>query len=194
MKKLVLSLIVAFAFSLTAAVAQTGTDPSQGSPSVSPSTSQPSAPAQQQPMPGQQLPAQSQPDPSAGQAGQTISTDTAQSEKGEKKLRGCVKSQGGQYVLEGKKDKTVALTGQDVSAHVGHEVSLKGTWQSGGAGTGVSTSAGAASEKTFNVTSVDMISDTCSSKSSKGDSGSTGASPNSSNPAGTGSTSNPPQQ
>ena len=109
-------------------------------------------------------------------------------------MRGCVQSQGGQYVLESKKGKAIALTGQDVSAHVGHEVSLKGTWESGGAGAGVSSSGSASSEKAFNVTSVDMISETCGGKSSKGNSGSMGTSPNSSNPAGTGSTSNPPQQ
>jgi len=83
------------------------------------------------------------------------------------------------------------LTGQDVSAHVGHEVSVKGSWESGGAGAGVSTG-GASSEKTFNVSSVEMISDSCGGKS-KGDSGSM-APPSSTNPAGTGSTSNPPQQ
>ncbi len=178
MKKLALSILVAFAFSM-AAVAQTATDPSQGS---SPSMSQPS---QQQPgMPTQQQP---QPDSSASQSTPT-SGDTPSTEKSgkEKQLRGCVQSQGGQYVLESKKGKSVALTGQDVAAHVGHEVSLKGTWESGSTGTGVSTASGSASEKTFNVTSVEMISETCGGKSS--------TTPNSSSPEGSGSTSNPPQQ
>jgi hypothetical protein len=193
MKKLAASLIVAFAFSMAAAVAQTGTDPSQGNSGASPSTSQPSTPSQPQTMPSQQQPGQIQPDPAAGQAGQPTSTDTASADKADKKLRGCIQSQGGQYVLEEKKGKTVALTGQDVSAHVGHEVSLKGSWGSGSAAAGVSTASGASAEKTFNVASVDMISDTCGDKNSKGNSGSTGTSPSSSTP-GTGSTSNPPQQ
>jgi hypothetical protein len=188
MKNLAVSVMVAFAFCVAAAVAQTGTDPSQATPGSSPSASQPATPSPQQP-------GYNQPDAAAGQAGQT-NNSAAPAEKAEKKLRGCVQSQGGKYVLEGKKGKAVALTGQDVSAHVGHEVSLQGRWENG-AGTGVS-SGGASSEKTFNVTGVDMISETCGSKSSKGNSGSmgtapSGASPGSSNPTGTAPTSNPPQ-
>jgi hypothetical protein len=190
MKKLAISIIVGLVFSVVAAVAQTGTDPSQGTPGASPDPSQSGASSQQQP--NQPQPGYSQPDPAAGQAGQkSTNTSTATSEKAEKKLHGCVQSQGGQFVLESKKGKAIALTGQDVSAHVGHEVSVKGNWESGAAGAGVSTG-GASSEKTFNVSSVEMISDSCSGKSSKGDSGS--MAPPSSNPAGTGSTSNPPQQ
>ena len=190
MKKLALSIIVGLVLSVVAAVAQTGTDSSQGAPGSSPGMNQSGAASQQQPSPAQ--PGYNQPDATAGQSGQTTSTGTASSEKGEKKLHGCVQSQGGQFVLESKKGKAIALTGQDVSAHVGHEVSLKGSWESGAAGAGVSTT-GASSEKTFNVSSVEMISDSCSGKSSKGDSGSM-APPSSTNPAGTGSTSNPPQQ
>ena len=193
MKKLAIAIIVAFAF-CTAAVAQTATDPSQATQGSSPGMSQPSTPSQQQP--GQQQPGYGQPDSTAGQAGQTKDTGAAPAEKAEKKLRGCIQSHGGQYVLEGKRGKAVALTGQDVSAHLGHEVSLKGAWESGGAGTGVS-SGGASSEKSFNVTSVEMISETCGGKSSKGNSGSMGGSPSSSSPSSssppaTGST-NPPQ-
>jgi hypothetical protein len=62
--------------------------------------------------------------------------------KGEKKLKGCVQSQAGQYVLETKKGKAIALAGQDVSAHVGHEVAVKGTWESGNASGMSSTSTG----------------------------------------------------
>jgi len=115
-----------------------------------------------------------------------------QNTKSEKKIKGCVQSQGGQYVLETKKGKAVALTGQDVSAHVGHEVAVKGTWESGGAGNSSSTSA-SGSEKTFNVASVDMISDSCGgkNKSNTGNSGSMGPSSTSS-PSGTGATSTAP--
>jgi len=178
MKKLALSLIVAFAFSMAVAVAQTGTDPSQGNPGASPSTSQPDAP-------GQQQPSQTPSDPAASPASQASNADTGSANKADKTLRGCVQSQGGQYVLEGKKGKTVALTGQDVSAHVGHEVSVKGAWESSAAA-GTSPASSGSAEKTFNVTSVEMISDTCSSKSSKR------TSPGNSNPTGT--TSNPPQK
>jgi hypothetical protein len=150
--------------------------------------------------PGSQQPGQpgvAQPDNSTGmgQTDQTNPNQNASAKGGEKKLKGCVQSQGGQYVLETKHGKSVALTGQDVSAHVGHEVAVKGMWESGAsAGAGVSSSSGGASggEKTFNVTSVDMISDSCGGKH-KGSSGNMGTAPNSTNPSGSGSNA-PPQQ
>jgi hypothetical protein len=85
--------------------------------------------------------------------------------KGEKKMKGCVQSQGGQYVLETKKGKAVPLSGQDVSAHVGHEVAVLGTWGGGSNSSMSSTSSGSAdSGKSFNVSSVEMISDSCGGK------------------------------
>ena len=69
-------------------------------------------------------------------------------------------------MLETKKGKTVALAGQDVSAHVGHEVKVKGTWESGMSATSSSNSG--SSGKTFNVTEVKMVSDTCGGKSQSG--------------------------
>src|SRR5438067_13616783 len=155
MKKLSLSLFVAFALCTAAAVAQAGG--AQGTQGSSPGMSQP----------GQQPGTAQQPGDSSGSMGQTDQTANPsqnkpeKSEKGEKKLKGCVQSQGGQYVLETKKGKAVALTGQDVSAHVGHEVALKGTWESGASSAASTGTAG--SEKTFNVTKVDMISETCKS-------------------------------
>lgn len=72
--------------------------------------------------------------------------------KGEKKVKGCIKSENGKYVLEEKNGKKIELTGQDVSAHVGHEVAVHG-----------SAAAGATKgTEEFNVTSVDMIADNCS--------------------------------
>jgi len=92
--------------------------------------------------------------------------------KGEKKLKGCIQSEGGQTVLKEKSGKTVALTGQDLSAHVGHEVAVKGSWASGG-----DMAASGGSSNQFTVSSVDMISENCKmSGKSKGMSG------NSSNP------------
>src|SRR6266704_613390 len=185
MKKLSLTICLALTFFVTAAVAQTTPSGGQGSQGSSPSMGQPS---QQQP--GQ--PGMSQPDNSTGMGknpDQNNPNQKMDKEKSEKKLKGCVQSSGGQFVLETKKGKAVALTGQDVSAHVGHEVSVKGTWESGGAAGGMSpsSSSGSASgsEKTFNVASVDMVSDTCKSGKEKGSSGNMGASP-SSNPSGTG--------
>jgi Protein of unknown function (DUF5818) len=194
MKKLSLTICLAITFFVTAAVAQMAPSGGQGSQGSSPSMGQPS---RQQP--GQ--PGMTQPDNSTGMGQNPDQNNPNQkTEKGEKKLKGCVQSSGGQFVLETKKGKAVALTGQDVSAHVGHEVSVKGTWESGAAGAGTSSSSAssgnAGTEKTFNVASVDMISESCGGKSSKSEtkggygSSSTGSTP-SSNPSGTG-TSNPP--
>ena len=166
MKKLALSIIVAFAVCVTAAVAQYGgnTGGSQQGTQNSPQTTHPGQTGQTQP--GQPGGPDMGPSPSGTeQNGPSANTGASKSEK---KLKGCVQSQAGQYVLETKKGKAVALAGQDVSAHVGHEVAVKGTWESGNASgmSSTSTSSGGnAGEKTFNVTNVEMISDTC--KSSK---------------------------
>jgi hypothetical protein len=193
MRKLTLSLFVAFALCTAAAVAQTTPGGTQGTTGSSPSMSQPGQ------QPG------TQPGDTSGSMGQTDQTSKpdqahSKSEKGEKKLKGCVQSQGGQYLLETKKGKAVALTGQDVSAHVGHEVSVKGTWESGGGSMSATSSSGNASgsEKTFNVASVDMISESCGGKNKeKGSSGNMGTSPSGSSPSGTGNSGNtssqPPQ-
>lgn len=86
--------------------------------------------------------------------------------KGEKKMKGCIRSEGGNYMLEEKGGKTIPLAGADVSAHAGHEVMVHGTWENGGGGAMSESSSGSSmgksSGKTFNVTSVDMVSDSCS--------------------------------
>jgi hypothetical protein len=156
MKKVSLSVCLAFAFFVASAVAQMAPGGSQGTQNSSPSMSQP----------GQQPGGMNQPDntPSA----QTNQGSANQNQNaGEHKLKGCVQSQGGQYVLETKKGKAVALAGQDVSAHVGHEVAVKGTWESGMSATS-SGNTGTSSGKTFNVTEVKMVSDTCGGKSHSG--------------------------
>jgi hypothetical protein len=181
MKKTSLTICLAFAFLVTAAVAQTprGQQTTPSSPGMGQAGQQPGYPGQQ---PGStENPGMSQP-----QTDQTANPNQTRNEKGEKsekRLKGCVQSQAGQYVLETKKGKTVPLTGQDVSAHAGHEVAVKGSWESG-AGTAVSSGAGGkTSEKTFNVASVEMISDTCGGKG-KGSSGSMGTAPSSTAPSG----------
>jgi len=179
MKNTLMCTCTAFVFLAAGAFAQANpstqdtTQPNQGTQSSSPSVSgQETAP------------------------GGTMSGDNSASaanmkgEKGEKKMKGCVQSEGGQYMLQTKRGKNVMLTGQDVSAHVGHEVTVHGMWA--GAMSGMSnTSAGSApaSGKAFQVTSVDMISETCSMGKGKGGmSGSSGMSGNS-----TGTSTAPPQ-
>jgi hypothetical protein len=155
MKKLSLSVCLAFAFFVASAVAQMAPSGSQGTQNSSPSMQQ--QPAQQQPG------GMNQPDNSpSAQTDQGTANQNHNNSMGEKKLKGCVQSQGGQYMLETRKGKMVSLAGQDVSAHVGHEVEVKGTWDKGMSAT--SSGSTGASGKTLNVTEVKMISDTCSGK------------------------------
>lgn len=182
--KYALSMIVALAFCTAMAVAQAGgyggAAGSQNNPSMQqPGTQQPAA---QQPGMGQQ--------PETNPSTRETEQNTATNAKSEKKLKGCVESEGGQYELETKKGKEIVLNGQDVASHVGHEVEVKGYWENAGSSGMSSTSSGKTGERSFNVSSVKMISESCSGKS-KGTSGSMGTAPGGTNPNGTGSTGSP---
>jgi hypothetical protein len=186
MKKLSLSVCLACAFFVASAVAQMAPGGGQGTQNSSPSMSQPS----QQQQPG----GMNQPDANTPgtQTDQNTNTANQNQNNGEHKLKGCVQSQGGQYVLETKKGKAVALAGQDVSAHVGHEVKVKGTWESGMSATSSSNSG--SSGKTFNVTEVKMVSDTCGGKSQSGSMDhSSGSTSGTSSPSTSSPNSQPPQ-
>jgi hypothetical protein len=158
-------MVTALVFFVAAAAAQTtpSTPDQQGS---DPATTSPS---------GSQSPAETNPpsdtSPTAGQNSGYGNTGGAQEAKAEKKLKGCVQSQGGQYMLETRNGKIVPLTGQDVSAHVGHEVAVHGSWVSGGDMSGMSEGSKSSTGNegnAFKVTSIDHISDTCGGKRSKG--------------------------
>ncbi len=172
MKKLSLLVCLTFAFFVASAAAQMAPSGSQGTQNSSPSMQQPGQ------QPSQQPGGMNQPDANApaAQTDQNTSNENHNNSMGEKKLKGCVQSQGGQYMIETRKGKMVAVTGQDLSAHVGHEVWLKGSWENGMSAT--SSGSTGASGKTFNVTEVKMISDTCSGKGMhKSGSTGTGTSP-----------------
>jgi hypothetical protein len=161
MKQMWVSLITACLFFAAAVVAQTS--PSGGHPQGTTSSSpamngQPGSPNSGMDQSG------SQPGVSDNQSGNP--SGNGGSLKAEKKMKGCVASQGGQYVLETKKGKAVPLSGQDISAHVGHEVAVHGTWGEGSSNSMSSTSAGSGADsgKTLKVTSIDMISNTCGGK------------------------------
>lgn len=155
MKKFTLSAVFVCAVCVAAAVAQM----SPGGAAQQPSPSSMGRAGQQQP---------GQPDQNAPMGQDQTTTNTTKSEH---KIKGCVESQGGQYVLETKKGKDIALTGQDVSAHVGHEVAVKGTWEKGGSMSQTSSGTASSNEKSFNVSKVDMISDTCGAKGKSSDMG-----------------------
>lgn len=180
MKKILMCTCTAFAFFVAAAVAQTAppsetTNPgSQGTSNSSPSMGTEGAGAQN--------------GSNSGSMGNTSNSNM----KGERKMKGCIESQGGQYMLETKKGHDVALTGQDVSAHVGHEVTVHGMWEgSSGNMSNTSSGTGMTSGKSFNVTSVDMISETCNiGKGKSSSSGMSGGNGNSTGTSGTGNAGN----
>jgi hypothetical protein len=187
MKKLSLSIVTALVFFVATAMAQTtpATDP-QG---TTPTTASPSNPT---PAPEAQAPA-AQPGASTSStpAAGTPSASAAQP-KDEKKLKGCIESEGGKFVLEAKHGKEVVLSGLDVSGHVGHQVVVHGTFQNSMAANASGENAGAAASasststsstsasntagstdtkakagKEFNVTSIDMVASTCKDKDEK---------------------------
>lgn len=167
MIRFVLSIATALAFSAGMAFAQASPPPS--------AETQHSQGTEQTQSPGQ--PGMNQPGtyPQTSPAPEGNPDANHQTEKTEHRLKGCVEAQSSQFALKTRGGKDIALAGQDVSAHVGHEVELQGTWESS-TGTGMSeSSSGPASQKSFNVASVKMISDTCTAHS-KGASGS-GSSP-----------------
>src|SRR5438067_11612415 len=113
--------------------------------------------------------------------------------KGEKKLKGCIRSENGKYVLESKHHKMIALTGsEDFAPHVGHTVTVHGTFLNGSnsassgamsgntgtaagtssTGTAPTSSAGASSAggegSEFQVTKMDMVSESCTMEGQKG--------------------------
>jgi hypothetical protein len=148
MRSMCLSILTALVFFAATAVAQT-TPSTSDQTGNAPSASSSSAAAQ---------------NPGYGNPGANQGT-----KEGEKKMKGCLKESGGQYMLETKNGKTIPLSGEGLSAHVGHEVAVHGSWASGGDMSGMSggSKSGMDHEKAFNVTSIDHLSDTCGGKHSK---------------------------
>jgi hypothetical protein len=173
MKKLSLSIVTALVFFVATAMAQTtpATDPQGTTPATASPSNQTSTPEAQAP---------------AAQPGASTSSTPMKAEpKGEKKLKGCIESENGKFVLENKHGKEITLVGQDVSAHVGHQVVVHGAFQNSmaasasGENAGTAASAGSTSTSStdmkakagqeFNVTSVDMVASTCKDKDKAGE-------------------------
>ena len=110
-------------------------------------------------------PSQTSPSQTPGMSNPNSADDTT----GEKKLKGCIASQGDKYVLQDKHGKEIALSGsQDLASHVGHTVTIHGTYANGSdASTGGSSSSSATASGgmsgggQFLVSKVDMVSETC---------------------------------
>jgi len=106
-------------------------------------------------------PSQTSPSQTPGMSNPNAPGDTTS----EKKLKGCIASQGDKYVLQDKHGKEIALSGsQELASHVGHTVTVHGTYANGSdASTGASSAAANAgtSGGQFLVSKVDMISESC---------------------------------
>lgn len=83
----------------------------------------------------------------------------------EKKVKGCIQSENGSYVLQAEHGKVYNLSGgTDLAGHVGHEVKVHGTLSDSSAVSSPSSSAasaGSTSQGTLTVSSIEMVSDTC---------------------------------
>lgn len=87
-------------------------------------------------------------------------------------LSGCLQGSQGAYTLKHGNKEVAVTSSEDLSAHVGHQVKLHGSWASAGsesASTPSSTGEKAGKDRTFNATSVDHVSDTCSGSSESGE-------------------------
>jgi len=148
-KRTGLTIAATLAFGLCALAQQKpSNDPRTAPPGADPNT-----------MPTQQT-------PDTASSPQTSASDS----KGDKKLKGCLRSQGGSIVLEEKKGKQVALTGgQDLAAHVGHTVVVHGSYAgaAGAPGTATSTAGASGAGDQFTVSRIDMVSETCSADKAK---------------------------
>jgi len=98
----------------------------------------------------------------------------------EKKLKGCVESQGGNYVLREKHDKIVALMGgQDLASYVGQTVAVHGMYASAS-----KENQDKNEQRQFHVSKVDTVASTCKLDKGKNNSASPGDARNSpSNPS-----------
>jgi hypothetical protein len=147
----------------------------QTSPS-SPQSTTPGASSQQPTAPSSTSPSQQPATPDSSATTTTTTTQTTQtSTDSASTIEGCLSGSAGSWSLTDQSGKTWQLAGDTskLSDHVGHQVRIVGSdnsgsaSNSGGSMSGSSSGAGAASgsQSTFNVKKVKMISSTCSTTS-----------------------------
>jgi hypothetical protein len=92
-------------------------------------------------------------------------------DKGQQKLTGCIRSDQGKYVIGNKLHKKIWLSGpEDFGPHKGHTVTLYGSYLNDTTSTHKGASADASRlGSNFQVTKIDMVSNTCSLKSTQSD-------------------------
>jgi hypothetical protein len=125
--------------------------------------------------------AQTTPQTDAGQAGSATSAQSGAA-AGQTSIQGCLQGSNGSFTLTADSGTTYQLQGDNskLSKHVGHEVEVTGsTSASGGSGSAMSPSSGAAGStagssagasagsQTLNVDSVKQVAKTCSNATNK---------------------------
>jgi hypothetical protein len=105
--------------------------------------------------PAQQMPSTEHSAPAMQQDSQPASMASA-ADKGDRAIKGCLRSNGGKYSLESKHQKPIWLTGsEDLPSHVGQLVVVHGSFIS-------STEASSGGQAhNFQVKQVDMVADRC---------------------------------
>ncbi len=149
MKKVLLLVAVALAFTLAAAAQESGTQTSSTTQTTTTKTKKSNAAKKSY---------QEQKESAATEAKEAKTGKEAKAK--EKTLTGCLSAgtEPDTYkLMEGK--KSVTVTGEDLSQHVGHEVSLTGMYEK---------AAGAKKGREFKVVSTKHISDTCNAMQSAG--------------------------
>ena len=149
MKRTVLTIAATLAFGLCALAQQ--------KPSNDPRTAPPGADPNTMPTPQQT--------PDTASSPQTSASDS----KGDKKLKGCLRSQGGSIVLEEKKGKQVALAGSGKifsPLTLGTPSPVHGSYAGAAGAPGTATSTAGAGDQ-FTVSRIDLVSETCSADKAK---------------------------
>jgi hypothetical protein len=86
----------------------------------------------------------------------------------ETKIKGCLVSEEGRYMLQAKRGKAVALSGlQELGSHVGHMVTVHGTRSTDSASTSTASHGAVSRGRTFVVSKLDLVSTSCGSDNNK---------------------------
>ena len=92
-------------------------------------------------------------------------------DRGEQKLTGCIRSDNGRYVIASKLNRKIWLSGpEDFGPHKGHTVTLYGSYLNDTALANKATSADSTAWRpgsNFQVSKIEMVSNTCTVKSPK---------------------------
>lgn len=162
MRKLILLLAAAVAFSMTAFAQESGTQATTGTESTTTTTTKTTKHSKH---------AKSE------EAGESKAQEAAEAKAGgeakESQMTGCLAkdASGNGFLLTNAKHKkgVEVKSSEDLSAHVGHEVRLMGTWEkptadAAGGGAGPK----GHQMRTFNVTNVKHLADTCKASAAAG--------------------------